>query len=165
MIVAEHLAMDELTPDLSVHGVIVFDGACGFCAAVITRLVEVIEDKNIYLCSSRSIKGWQLRNFAHADRELFAFVTRSGVATEVDAYIQLLRLSPRTKVLSKILETIPRSISENAYSLVAHNRGFISRCLGLHAELDELPLSWVENGRDNCDRHVLPHQIRLPLHR
>ena len=45
MIVAEHLAMDELTPDLSVHGVIVFDGACGFCAAVITRLVEVIEDE------------------------------------------------------------------------------------------------------------------------
>jgi predicted DCC family thiol-disulfide oxidoreductase YuxK len=164
MVLADHLAMDELTPDLSVHGVIVFDGACGFCAAVVTRLIELIDDKKIYVCSSRSIKGRQLRLLAHAHREIFAFVTRSGVATEVDAYIEILRLSPRTKVLSKVLQTIPRSISECAYTLIAGNRGFISRLLGLHAELDKLPLSWIENGRENF-HHDPSHRMSLPLHR
>jgi predicted DCC family thiol-disulfide oxidoreductase YuxK len=108
-------------------GIILFDGDCGFCRGVVRLLVSFCESKGLLLCSIRSATGAKVaRELGERPEETFAFLSRAGRAIGVDAYVAILSLRPRTRVLARLLRGMPRPLSEAAYRWVADHRSQLS---------------------------------------
>ena len=110
-----------------IDGLILFDGDCRFCTTVVALLLRLLRNREIRVCSNRSIKGVNLSQHFGAPGDVFAFATRDFVYTQVDAYIEIFGLQPRTASLRMLLTACPRVISLSVYRWVATHRAFLSR--------------------------------------
>src|SRR5215472_17402949 len=113
------------------QGVILFDGDCAFCRRIVGLLLRVCQDRHILVCSVRSPRGEAAAKAIGGNpAETFAFLTADRVAVGVEAYTEILMLTPRTAWIARIAGATPRFLSDRVYNWVGDHRRLMSRLWG-----------------------------------
>ena len=108
--------------------IILFDGQCAFCRAVVSMLLQADADAGLRVCSTHSPAGAELTSLAGLPaKDTFAFFDTDVVYVGVDAYVHLLMMSPRGRFAGKALRHTPRTISSSVYVWVARHRTVFSK--------------------------------------
>jgi predicted DCC family thiol-disulfide oxidoreductase YuxK len=122
--------LQSMLPELDgeTAGVILFDGQCRFCRRVVGWLLRSLSERNLRICSTRSARGSAICGaMGQSPADTFAFVALQGVTVGVDAYVELLRLQPRTRILSGLIKLAPACLSFSVYGWISRHRSQMSR--------------------------------------
>lgn len=105
---------------------IIFDGDCGFCNHTMIYIANNDTENQFKLVSNQSKFGLKiLENFNISPlkiNETILLIDRQYFYEKSEAFIKILLVLPKYRVIGKILKFIPKNISDYFYNIISHFR-------------------------------------------